>query len=219
MFGSGQRRSTKIHRGDANSGKRPFAATEVRKLREQRPTLALNAGNSLRWIVHIAAYSGMRLEEIASLTVADAQEVDAVHFFNVAKAKSKAGVRVVPIHSAVLAAGFLAYRDAVKDGPLLPALKARKLDGKRGRRITKLFAIMRRSLGLVDIDATTGRGRTDFHSLRRSAITSMRNADISEDAVAEIVGHEHGRITLGTYAGRQKLSRLQVIVEAIQYNR
>ena len=68
---TGQRRSTKIHRGDATSGKRPFTATEVRKLLEQRPTLALNAGNSLRWIVVISAYSGMRLEEIASLTTGD----------------------------------------------------------------------------------------------------------------------------------------------------
>jgi integrase len=152
----GQTRSTKVHRGNADSGKRPFTPTEVRKLLEQRPTLALDAANSLRWVVHIGAYSGLRLEEIASLTISDVQLADGLHYFKVTKSKSKAGVRIVPIHSEVLAAGFLAYRDALKDGSLWPSLKARRLDGKRGRRTTKLFANMRRGLGLVDIDTVTG---------------------------------------------------------------
>ena len=155
----GQRQPTAKHRGDANSGKRPFTSAEVRKLLEQRPTLALDAANSLRWIARIAAYSGMRLEEIASLATNDVQLADGIHYFKVSKSKSKAGVRVVPIHSETLACGFLEYVRSGTDGSLWPALKARSLDGKRGRRITKMFAKLRRDLGLIDIDTGTGRGR------------------------------------------------------------
>ena len=47
----------------------------------------------------VAALSGMRIEEIARLTVGDCRD----GWFNVRKAKTRAGVRRVPIHTALVA--------------------------------------------------------------------------------------------------------------------
>ena len=61
-------------------------------------------------------------------------------------------------------------------------------------------------------------GATDFHSLRRSAVTALKHAGIAEHEIAEVVGHEHAHITMGVYAGRHRLERLKAIVEAIRYD-
>jgi integrase len=68
------------------------------------------------------------------------------------------------------------------------------------------------------MDKVTGRDRVNFHSLRHSAITALKHARIPEHDVAEVIGHDHPRVTFGVYADRQQLSRLQAIVEAISYN-
>jgi hypothetical protein len=91
-------------------------------------------------------------------------------------------------------------------------------DGKRSWYVSKRFTDYRRSLGLTDIDKATRRERLDLHSLRRSAVTALKHASIAEHEVAEIVGHDHPRITYGGYADRQRLKRLKAVVEAIRYD-
>ena len=216
---AGQTQRTKKHRGDSETGKRAFTPAEVRKLLGQRPTIAFDVATSLRWIILIAAYSAMRLEEIASLSTANVREMDGIHYFDLKKAKTQAGVRVIPIHNVIIAAGFLDYVASIGNGPLWPALRPRGADGKRGQYISKLFVKLRREIGLVDLDKMTGRDRIDFHSLRRSAITAMRHAGIAEHEVAEVVGHENRQITFGTYAARHQLARLRDVVEGIRYDR
>ena len=49
-------------------------------------------------------------------------------------------------------------------------------------------------------------------------ITALKHAGIPEHEVAEVVGHDHPRITYGGYADRARLNRLQAIVDAIGYN-
>jgi integrase len=125
---------------------------------------------------------------------------------------------VVPLHSKIIDAGFLEYCDQVKSGPLWPGLKPGGPDGKRSWYVSKRLTDYRRSLGLIEIDNVTKRDRLEFHSLRPSAITSLKHAGVAEHDVAEIVGHEHPRVTFGVYPGRQKLERLKAVVEAIRYD-
>jgi integrase len=159
----------------------------------------------------------MRLNEITGLDVEDVKQSGGVLYFDLTEAKSEAGVRFVPVHSALLAVGFREYLANVKSGPLWPGLKPGGLDGKRGVYASKRFTVRRRMLKLEDIDKTTDRDRLEFHSLRRSAITALTRARVPEADIAEIVGHEHPHITLGHYADRHLLARLQAIVEAITY--
>lgn len=70
-------------------GKRPFTTAEALKL------LQGPADGELADAMRVAALSGMRIEEIYRLTVADCGG----GWFTLRQAKTKAGVRRVPIHS------------------------------------------------------------------------------------------------------------------------
>ena len=82
---------------------------------------------------------------------------------------------------------------------------------------SKRFTEFRRGLKLIDIDKITGRDRIDFHSLRRSASTCLKNARIPEHEEAEFLGHDHPQVTFGLYPDRHKLVELQRIIETIRY--
>jgi integrase len=214
-----QSRPTTRRRGSSETDKRAFTQEEIRKLLEHRPSVApaTEAPAVLPWLTLIGAYSGMRLNEICELEIEDVKEVGGIWHFNLTASKTDAGIRVVPLHSKIIEIGFLQYRNGLNKGSLWPGLKPGGPDGKRSWYVSKRFTDYRRSLGLIDIDNVTKRDRLDFHSLRRSAITALKHADIQEHEVAEIVGHEHPRVTFGVYPGRQRLERLKVVVEAIRY--
>jgi len=215
-----QSRPTTKRRGNSHTDKRGFTPAEIRKLLGHQPSkiLAKEVPAVLPWLTVIGAYSGMRLNEICELDVEDVKERDGVVFFDLTSAKTEAGLRVVPVHSEILAAGFETYLKHVGTGPLWPGLKAGGPDGKKSLYVNKRFTDYRRGLGLIDVDKLTARDRLDFHSLRRSVITALKHAGIPEHEVAEVVGHDHPRITYGGYADRARLNRLQAIVEAIGYN-
>ncbi len=69
---------------------------------KQLVTLVENAEEELQGVILIGLYSGMRLDEIASLKRDDIVEIDGIRVFSVTKSKTKAGIRCVPIHSMVL---------------------------------------------------------------------------------------------------------------------
>jgi integrase len=169
------------------------------------------------WIILIGAYSGMRLNEICSLDVADVKEAGGIWHFDITAAKSEAGVRCVPVHSRILQAGLLGYLERLQPGQAFPSLKPGGPDDKLSWYVSKRFTVLRRGLGIEDIDEVTGKDRVDFHSFRRSATTALKHARIPEHEAAEVLGHDHPQVTFGVYPDRHKLKELQRIVEAIRY--
>jgi len=45
-----------------------------------------------------------------------------------------------------------------------------------------------------------------FHSLRKAVVTILENAGVSENVVADIVGHEKTTMTYGLYSGGVSLA-------------
>jgi integrase len=216
-----QSRPTTKRRGSSELDKRGFTAVEIGKLLERRPSVAPRGHDvavALPWLTLIGAYSAMRLNEICELEVEDVKETAGVWYFDLTASKTDAGVRIVPVHSKILAAGFTDYCKTAGRGLLWPGLKPAGPDQKRSWYVSKRFTEYRRGLRLIDIDKVTGRDRLDFHSLRRSAITALKHAGIPEHEVAELVGHDHPRITYGGYADRGRLERLKAVVDTIRYD-
>src|SRR5262249_23898428 len=128
----------------------PFKPDELRTLFAALPREVKPAQHSpetaLPWVALIAAYSGMRLEEIAQLSATDVHEQQAngatitvidIHNGGNNALKNKASARLVPVHSELVRAGFLAYVRALPQGGLLfPGLIRRaSKGGKIGARI------------------------------------------------------------------------------------
>ncbi len=170
---------------------------------------------ALRWVPLIALFSGMRLGEICQLRTADLQREGKIWFFNVTEegesqsVKTPAGIRRVPVHSALVDCGMLKYAAGLPTGQLFPGLKPGGPDGKLSWYVSRRYTAYRRNLR-VD------RARLSFHSFRKTASTALDNAGVPQADVAALIGHERG-FTFDTYSKGLELQRLGRIIEKIKY--
>jgi integrase len=202
---SGQRRSKAAAR-NGEKAKRPFTDGEVRTL------LQGNADRELHDAMRVAGLSGMRLEEIYRLKVADC----AYGIFNIRQAKSAAGVRVVPIHSALVEIVDRRTEGQPATAYLFPEAGPARPGRERSMAISKKFGRYRIGLGVEDRDEGKRHSKVDFHSWRRTFITKARNAGIDQATVAKVVGHVAGNITDDVYNGGAELAMRRACVEAVR---
>lgn len=186
--------------GKAGGVRKPFEAADVVKLLS---AAIEREDGRLADLIRLAMYSGARLEELASLKVADM----AKDHFTIRAAKTEAGNRVVPIHRK-LAQTIARLIEQSDDGYVLSGLGVTKY-GDRGDGIGKRFGRLKRELGYGPEHV--------FHSIRRTVVTILENAGVSENVVANIVGHEKPRITYGLYSGGATLAVKHAALAKLAY--
>jgi integrase len=203
-----------------------FTAAEVHKLFAAMPVQITprkhTPETALPWVMRIAAYSGMRLEEIAQLTVKDVQTRSAnggtVVVFDIHNGdsahhlKNDSSARAIPMHSELVRAGLLDYGQALpQDGLLFPGLKRRESKGgKIGARLGELF---RKRLIALDMK----RDGLCFHSLRHTVATRLETASVSQTDAARVLGHAIEGMSYGVYSTGPGLKKLAAVVEEISY--
>jgi integrase len=176
---------------------------------------------ALPWVSLIAAYTGMRLEEIAQLRTSDIRSEGAngstvtvidIHNGGSNTLKNESSARLVPVHSTLVRSGFLDYVKALpKDGPLFPGLARRaSKGGKIGARLGELFRKRLEALGLK-------RKGLCFHSFRHTVGHALEAAGVSESDANRVLGHAAKTISYGVYSSGPGLKRLAAIVEEIAY--
>jgi integrase len=169
----------------------------------------------LPWAMLIALYSGMRLNEIAQLKVADIRTEHGIEIFDVRegegqKLRTRATTRTIPVHSAVTQAGLLEYAKGLpKWGRLFPTLKAAGADEKLGAQVSYLFRRYRLSLGI-------DRERVNFHSLRKNFGSASDRAGIPASDREALLGHSRG-FSLDVYSSGPGLHRLKELIEKVHY--
>jgi integrase len=203
----------------------PFTIAELQTLFDALPRAIAPAKHSpesaLPWVALIALYTGMRLEEIAQLTVADIRAAGAnggtftvidIHNGGTNKLKNETSARLVPVHSELVRAGFLKYVEAVKSGPLFPGLKRRESKGgKVGARLGELFRKKLVALGLK-------RKGKCFHSFRHNVSGALDAAEVRESDAARVLGHAIEGMSYGTYSQEGPgLKQVAATVDKISY--
>ncbi len=166
------------------------------------------------WLPLLGLYTGARLEEICQAHLDDFKEVEGVMVLHICpgenkKLKSKSANRMVPLHSALLKAGLLEYiEEKRKEGSarLFPEL-SRGRDGY-GQTASKWFSRLRRQVGVEGV----------FHSFRHTVATRLKEVDVPEHAIAQIMGHEHSQISTGRYGKRHEPKKLQQWIELIDFS-
>ena len=179
--------------------RRPWTDEELKTLIE-----GCDKGDPLLPMIMIAAFTGMRRDEIASLRVNDISE----GAIKIREGKTSAAVRPVPIHPA-LSPLIANLQQSAKDRFLIPGLLTGGEDAKRGHLIGKRFGTLRDRL---EFDKAL-----DFHGLRRAFITRLESAGVPVSTVKLIVGHSRSDITFGLYSGGLPLKALAEAVEKITY--
>ena len=201
--------------------KQPTRPQDERKIFTNEEIAALFSPNNLKydhrkpsryWIPLIAAYTGMRLEEICQLETTDIQHLDGIPCISIndtggKQLKNQTAARLVPIHTRLIRLGFIDFASQ-QQGRLFPELT--KINGKRGHSFSKWFARYRKQCGI------TGRGKT-FHSFRHTVATLFKRADIEETKAAAILGHTINGETYGRYGKEYRPEQLRAVIEVISY--
>ncbi|WP_176525165.1 site-specific integrase [Caenispirillum bisanense] len=143
------------------------------------------------WLPVVALWTGARLEEIAQLRkedlVFDANGIACININDDGprRLKTENSRRLVPIHSNLRRLGFLdLFEQADQECQIFTELSPTGRLKKLGDTYSGHFTNYRRRCGIYE-------PLMDFHSLRRTFITTLRNkAKIDVMTVAALVGHD-----------------------------
>ncbi len=148
-----------------------------------------------RWVPLLGAYSGARLSEICQLRVQDITEVNGTWCMKIVpeagSLKTLGSERVVPLHPAIIEAGFMQFVSKLAPGPLFAALPP-DMFGKRGGNGTKVIGRWVRRLGLTDARISPS------HSWRHRFKTLGRRHGLMPDIVNAMTGH-HRKTVADSY--------------------
>lgn len=168
------------------------------------------------WIPLLGLYTGARVGELAQLRVCDVDTAGGFPVLSITdegegqSVKSQAGLRKVPIHSEVVRLGLLDYVASMKERKedrLWPDLATR--EGKPGGYFSAWFGVYRRSLGFGLYP--------DFHCLRHTVRTQMAEAEVPEQVMDAIAGHEVKGSTGAKVYTHRSLKSLQQAIEHLHY--
>ena len=180
----------------------------------------------------IALYTGMRLNEIASLYVIDIMEKEGIYYFNIQwnkdkSVKNKSSNRIVPIHDEIIKAGFLKHIKKLKQNnhervwmKLNKKLKFDKNstqnslhrdEGNYGTAISSWF-------NKYSKQHITNNDKKSFHSIRHNTTDAFINGGVNESIKNELMGWSKGNIGDDRYASGRSIVELKQNIDKIKYD-
>lgn len=186
--------------GRKQEANNPYSDDELLRL-----YAAAKEDQQLADFIRIAAYTGMRLEEVCSIKLADLGEAS----IKVTDSKTKAGLRTIPIHSKLLPL-IDSLKAASTDGYLLSGLSSNNKYEKRGNGIGKRFQRLKTKLGFELRKHTA-------HSFRSTLMTKLENAGVPWNVAADIAGHDKPQMTFGVYSDGSTLETMRGAIELVKY--
>jgi integrase len=154
-----------------------------------------------RWIPWLCAFTGCRLDEVAGRHARDIKRVGSAWVLDIPEGKNEGAPRRIPLHSKLIAEGFIEYwRELPKGGPLFPDLT----DGRYGRagtatkNIGRWLRRVQQAAGIPLVEeprfAPNHSWRHRFKSEARRVGTDQRPI-MSEETSDALTGHYEGKVS------------------------
>jgi integrase len=188
-------------------------------------TAAREAGPVIRWLNWLSSFNGGRLSELVEADTRDIVLKEGVWIMEIKKTiripdqrrKTKVSSRDAPLHSALLAEGFLEYVESIKkeygDGPLFPQVTLDAYGRRNGKVSKPISNWLRNVVGIKD-------PRKPFHSHRHTATSYLRNTRLPDgeyavktDIERYLLGHSEKDSHAGY--GKQWIETLKAAIEVI----
>jgi integrase len=180
----------------AGEGMLPYSNEDVRRLLQ---LASHETEPAFRWLPLLAATTGARIGELAQLWGNQIVAIDGILAINIRPAedggslKNESSERLVPLHPAVIDAGFLAFAESRGKGPLF----YRRSSGDPSKRhaskgVTNRLAAWIRKCGFDDLR------KSPNHALRHWWKTAAARVGI-QDSLADAVQGHAGRSVASTY--------------------
>jgi integrase len=180
-FGGFRRR---LKQGVNVNGYVAWEPNELKRLLEPPPTRA-----DLTELIVAGMFTGMRLDELASLRGDQVRQEDDVTFIQVEDSKTPAGNRQVPLHPRL---SWLAKRaEKVGSSRIWPGFNLEGPGRRAGADAGREFSRFKQGRGFAS-------RRKAFHSFRKNVTRIMERAGVPENEWAQVFGHERG-FTYGRY--------------------
>jgi integrase len=186
---------------------------------EERRTVLLasrKADITTHWGIWFGAFHGVRNGEIFDAHTNEFQCHNGVWVWHISekhrdtKLKTKQSKRDIPIHSAIIAEGFIDYLQSLPEGFLFPSLKKDAYGRRAGNATTEMSDWMRNKVHINN-------GKT-YYCLRHVITTELRaaSADISLPCSSDIERYllAHGGDVHSKY-GKQLIPTLKAAVECV----
>ncbi|TXG93799.1 MAG: hypothetical protein E6R09_18540 [Rhodocyclaceae bacterium] len=210
------------------SGRTGFSPQELSKIFEPVNYSALVRDPADFWLPQLGLMSGARIGELTQLHVTDVRQENGIWYLcingdgsdaNEKKLKTETSERTVPIHSQLIANGFLRYVAAIQQAGfvrLFPHLTYDAHNTNYAKKPMRHFAEYVTGLGIKN---STDRYQKTFHSFRHNVVTQLQyDQQLREEQYYEITGHDHDSITARNYVDRARLPYKRDIVEKISFD-
>ena len=172
---------------------------------EEVKVLLKESKDDLHDCIKIAAYSGMRINEVVDL---QAKNVDFNELsMTVVDGKTEAANRDVPIHPEILE--ILQRRHKEQGGYLFKVNKTDREKGRGSKQLSMKFTALKKQLGFGS--------ELVFHSLRKTFISAMHEKGVPVDIAKRAVGHASQDITYGRYSEASLWPEIVKAVRAVAY--
>ena len=159
---------------------------------------------NLRNLIIIGAHTGCRIEELCALRTEDVLS-DRIQLVD---AKTKAGLRTIPIHKAIIQL-VAELVDTSTDGYLISGEKPANKYAKRSSGIGKRFGRLKTKLGY-------GRNQV-FHSWRHSMTTQLENAERPLNQIQRVIGHTVSGMTFARYSDGLAFETSKEIINLVDW--
>lgn len=183
----------------ADAQRRDFTLEDLSSLHAAALTQGLTV---LADLILLGTYTGARIEELCQLRTGQVITVDGIQSFDITDSKTKAGIRVVPVHPALADVVKRLIKDSKDD--YLVCTNSRSKYGIRSDPMVKAFGRLKTGMGFG--------AQHVYHSIRKTAITQLVRAGVQGTLIAELVGHETGLVTFDVYSqGASAAQKLEAI--------
>lgn len=189
-----------------------FTSKDFKSQREEHP--------ERYWLTLLCLFQVCRREEAGQLSLADIQEAEGIPFIRITdegegqSLKNEGSKRRLPIHSSLVALGFMEYVERIRQSGhtrLFPQLK--KSANGFSDAVGKWFSRVVTKVGLTDPALV-------LHSFRHGGITKLHSAGVPHNTVEILAGHAAQNVHGQTYVHRERLplSLLRDGLEKLDYS-
>ncbi|MBL0638645.1 tyrosine-type recombinase/integrase [Aeromonas veronii] len=172
------------------------------------------------WIPLVLLHTGARPAEICQLRVSDVMTLDNIACLNITdegeaqSIKNGNSRRLVPIHSRLIALGFLHYVELRRRQGHVQLFSC-TATGEFGEWTKNFECRFSRYLGKLGFVAGQ---RPTAYGFRHTVIDELQQRDTPEHAVADLAGHSKIGFTYRHYGKKSTVLRLQAVVEQLDFS-
>jgi len=177
-------------------------------------------GLDFQWVTLLLLHQGLRPSEACQLRTDDIVLMDGEHCISVSddgekqRLKNMSSRRVVPIHHQLLEIGFLNFVEEAKRTRRIQLFHYTPTNQNQdwSRQYCKKLGLIQTKIGMKPGT------RPGAYSFRHTFIDELKQREIEENIVAELVGHTNQKITFGRYGKKYNIFLLKKHVDIISYD-